>query len=331
MALSEINPSKDNLKKNIRTWWDTNFSDQNLYKLKKFNSGQSNPCYLINSNLVLKIYKPKNALSSTDQKQHFVAASQFQPVLNSSGLAPKILGVYPDDYFLGADAILMEFIQGQDLSKALIAASDIEKFYAGRAIGSILKTVHETDSKTDQSFDTQELLAIAQSNLEKAQSMTYIPEYIRDLANQFITDYTPRIIVDDQVIVHGDVHPENFIKSKNKLLLIDWDLANIGMRFFESRMLLHMALMPANLVAKELEQHYPEGSLIDLLKGVLEVYPEILPPKYLPEIKIIALAEILSHFDLDNTVVNKITPVKRASFMFDQIFVKKFLEDLILV
>jgi len=310
-------PAQIDLKLNIELWWKVNFPETPFKSLVEFIAGQSHPCFLINSDCVLKIYF---------EGEHFATASHFQAVLISSGLVPKLLRVFPDDNFLGADAILMEFIQGQDLSKSLITASEIQKFDTGKQIGSILKTVHNTDAKTDQSFDTKELFTIAQDNLKKAQSMAFMPKHIYDLANQFIINYTPKIIIEDRVIVHGDAHPENFIQQKSKLFLIDWDIASMGMRIYETRMLLHMALMPANLVAQELEQYYPEGSLVTLLKGILEVYPEILPAKYLPEIKLIALAEILGHFDLDDSIKNKVTPVKRASYMFEQIFIDDILE-----
>lgn len=309
-------------------WYKDRFQKE-IDSISLLSGGQSNLCYLINGEYVLKIYKPKYSYATKNQQKHFDVGSKFQPALNSSGFTPKIFQVYQNDDTLEANAMLMEYIKGEDLSKTLSNAGEELKYTTGQEIGLMLKVIHQSQTILNQNYNTQELVDIVRRNLSIAIERGLLPHNIQTQSQEFINQYTPRIIAESLVLVHGDAHLENFIKQQNKLYVIDFDLCSMGLAFFEARMLLHLAFMPANLVSEELEAYYPEGSMLNLIKGIIRTYPEILPKKYLDEVKLIVLAEILRHFDLDESVGNKITPVKRASFMFNQIFNQQVLENLL--
>ena len=68
--------------------------------------------------------------------------------------------------------------------------------------------------------------------------------------------------------------------------------------------------------------------MLTLLKGIINSYPKIMPLNYLPEIKLIALAEILQRFNLNESSKNKLTHIERASQMFKQIFIKNSLKNI---
>ena len=317
---------------NIQKWWKHNFSNRKLKSISLLPGGQSNLCYLINRELVLKIYKPKYEYAIGNQKAYFEVGSQFQHTLNSSGFTPRVLGVYPKDELLQASAILMEFIKGEDLSKVLAYSNDRSTQYSiGKKIGEILRIIHQTKTIPDREYNTQKSLDIAKSKLSKAIQKKFIPTHIQNLSEQFISNYKSKVITQDFVLVHGDAHLENFIKQGNELFVIDFDMCSMGLNFLELRMILHLAFMPANLVAEELEIFYPNGSMLTLLKGIINSYPQIMPQEYLPEIKLIALTEILQRFNLNISLENNSIHIERASQMFKQIFVESLLENILLV
>ncbi|MEM1311891.1 MAG: aminoglycoside phosphotransferase family protein [Patescibacteria group bacterium] len=316
------------LEKKIKIWYKEKFQKK-IDSISLLSGGQSNLCYLINNNYVLKVYKPKYSYAKKDQEKYFDTAREFQPKLNKSGFTPKITQVYVDDDILEANVILMEYIAGKDLSITLSKCSEDFKFNTGQEIGSILKAIYQSETISNQSYNTQELLDTTKRHLAIAIERGVIPQNILIKSQEYIDNYIPRNISEDFVLVHGDAHLENFIKQQSKLFVIDFDLCSMALAFFETRMLLHLAFMPANLVSEELEIYYPEGSMLILVSGVIESYPEILPHKYFSEIKLIALTEILGKFDLDESVVDRIIPIRRASFMFDQIFNQSALENLL--
>lgn len=313
----------------IEKWWKHNFPNRELKSVALLSGGQSNLCYLINKELVLKIYQPKYEYAVGNQEAHFAAGSQFQPSLNSSGFTPEVIGVYPEDELLQANAMLMEYIEGDDLSKVLAYSSDKSTQYStGKKIGEMLRALHRTKTIPNQEYNTRKSVDLVKNRLSRVIQKGFIPTRIQNLSEQFISIYKSKVIVDDFVLVHGDAHLENFIKQDSKLFIIDFDACSMGLNFFELRILLHLAFMPANLVAEELEIYYPNSSMLTLLKGIIDSYPKIMPLKYLPEIKLIALAEILQRFNLDESSKNKLTQIERAGQMFEQIFIKSSLENI---
>lgn len=317
----------------IEKWWKRNFSNRELKSVTLLSGGQSNQCYLINKELILKIYKPKYKYAIGNQEAHFKIGSQFQSSLNSSGFTPKVIGVYPkDELLVQASAMLMEYIEGEDLSKVLAHSNDESTQYStGKKMGEMLRVIHQTKTIPNKEYNTQKLIDIAKNKLSRAIQKGFIPTHIQDLSEQFISNYKSKVITEDFVLVHGDAHLENFIKQGSKLFIIDFDMCSMGLNFFELRILLHLAFMPANLVAEELEVYYPNSSMLTLLKGIINSYPQIMPIAYLPEIKLLALAEILQRFNLNKSSANKLTHIKRASQMFKQIFIKKSLENILAI
>lgn len=171
------------LKISIEKWWKHNFSNRELKSVTLLSGGQSSLCYLINKELVLKIYKPKYKYTIGNQEIHFEVGSQFQPRLNSSGFTPKVLAVYPKDELLQASAILMEYIEGENLSKVLAYSSDESIQYStGKKIGEILRVIHKTQTIPNKKYNTQQLIDIAKNKLSRAIQKGFIPTHIQDLS-----------------------------------------------------------------------------------------------------------------------------------------------------
>lgn len=313
----------------IEQWWKLNFPSRELKSVTMLSGGQSNLCYQINNELVLKIYKPKYEYAVGNQEAHFKVCSQFQSSLNSSGFTPKVIEVYPKDELLQASAMLMEYIEGEDLSKVLAFTNDEStKYSTGKKMGEMLRVIHQTQTIPNRKYNTQKLIDIARNKLFEAIRKGFIPTHIQNLSEQFISNYKSKVITEDLVLVHGDAHLENFIKQDNELFIVDFDTCSMGLSFFELSILLHLAFMPANLVAEELEVYYPNSSMLTLLKGIINSYPKIMPLKYLPEIKLIALVEILQRFNFNEFSKNKLTHIERATQMFEQIFIKNSLKNI---
>ena len=181
----------------------------------------------------------------------------------------------------------------------------------------------------NQDYQTEGLLEEIKTQFEGAKKKNLLFPQIQKAVENTLLTYQPRIIKDNFVLTHGDAHPENFILTRDDLKIIDLDMCKPSLRFVEMQMILHAVCMPANLVSIELEQYYPDGSLVSWLKGILAEYPEICPEKYLPEIKLITLLEILYKFNLSEAVTNKDTPRQRALSMYNMIFEENLLESTI--
>lgn len=323
-----LRPETENLA-NINKWWQTNFPNQTLFGIKKFAGGQSNNCYLLNSSLVLKMYSPKFAYAIGGQSKHFEVGSHYQQLLSQTGFAPKIFAIYKNDPLLGTNAILMEYVDGKDLSQVIYTYSEEQKYQTGREIGKLLRSFHSAEIIPNQKYDTQVLINQTKEEYEGAKTKGLIYPELADSVESMINNYEPRIIVDNFVLTHGDAHLENFIVTKTGLRVIDLDTCSLDLPIHDMRMLLHTACMPINIVAVELEKFYSSGSLISMLKGVINEYPQVCPSKYIAEIKLIALLEILNKFNLPNSLVDKDTPRIRAMEMFNIVFEENLLESIL--
>ena len=317
------------MKDKINKWWQKQFADKPLLKIQELTGGQSHPCFLINETVVLKIYVTKYSWSNSSADTGFTKAQEFQAKLSSSGFTPKILGIYQNDKILKADAILMEYISGVNLSTVLYKYTEDQMFENGQQVGRLIQKINQTQLMRNQSFDTQELLDEINFEFNEAKQKGLLYKEIKDFYKEFVLTYKPRIIQDEFVLVHGDIHPENLIIAGSGLKLIDFDICSFGPRFQEVRILLHAGCIPADLVPEELEPFYPAGMLMSWFKGVVNSYPELAKPEFSNEIKLIAFLEILGKFNLGDNITDKNTPRGRGMEMFRLVFDKNLIEELV--
>lgn len=313
----------------IEQWWQKQFPDKPIIKTKELVGGQSHPCFLLNDSLVLKIYVTKFSWSSGSSDMGFAKAKEFQTKLSGSALTPKILGIYQNDQILEADAILMEYISGVNLSTVLYKYTKDQMFENGQRVGSLIKTINQTQALPNQTFDTKVLVDEIDSEFNQAKQKGLLYIEIEDFYTSFVQTYKPRIIQHDFVLVHGDIHPENLIIADSGLKVIDFDVCSFGLRFQEMRMLFHVACIPADLVPEDLEPFYPEGSLIPWFNGIVESYPELVEPGFLNAIKLIAFLEIVGKFNLGKNIGDKDSPRSRGMEMFRLVFEGELLQELI--
>ena len=270
----------------------------------------------------------KYSWSSGSADKSFAKAKEFQTKLFSTGFTPKILGIYENDEILEADAILMEYLCGVNLSTVLYKYTEIEMFENGQLVGSLIKKINRTQALPNKTFDTQELVDEISFEFNGAKQKNLLYKEIEDFYTSFVKTYKPRIIQDEFVLVHGDIHPENLIITDSGLKLIDFDMCSLGPRFQEIRMLLHTACIPIDLVPESLEPFYPAGTLIPWFKGVVKSYPDLVKSEFINEIKLIAFLEILGKFNLGENIGDKDTPRSRGMEMFRLVFEKELFEQL---
>jgi Phosphotransferase enzyme family len=277
----------------IQHWWQINFPNEALVSVKKPSSGCTSHTYVLNDEVLLKIYISKDG--DTIQSDYFnngkIAVDKVQGIQEC--LTDSILLSEMDDIF-GAPIRCMRFLESSDLSNFLYKLDSKETIELAHKIGLIIKKIHKESTIVNQEYDTQHLIDLAKKALEIAAKNQQIEKNYYDTIFEFVKNYDSRIIKTDFVLVHSDLHPENYLKSKDgKYYIIDFDLSFVGWNMFELRKLIHAALVPSFLVNDTLDSHYPNKSMIPFFKGLMQVYPELFDSIYLNEIKLSLIPKLL--------------------------------------
>jgi Phosphotransferase enzyme family len=104
------------------------------------------------------------------------------------------------------------------------------------------------------------------------------------------------IIKTDFVLVHNDLHPENYLRDGlEKDFLIDFDMSFVGWKIFELRKLLYAALIPGYLVNQKLDNFYTNKSMIPFFQGLVSIYPELFSYEFMDEIKLLMIPQGLNN------------------------------------
>jgi serine/threonine protein kinase len=255
--------------------------------------GAMTQSFILNENLILKVYFSKDG---TESRENFFdkAKNAIRLLDGFSECVPKVKGIFENDEILGASAFLSEYIESTDLSNILYNISSEKVFEHGCKVGKMIKKMHETTRVKSQEYDTQKLLDLAKKAFEFALDNKLLTNTDYDLVNEFVINYKPKIIKTDFVLVHQDLHPENYlIDSEGNYFLIDFDMSFVGWKIFELRKLTYAALIPAYLVPETLDSFYPNKSMINFWNGLKAVYPDFFDPQYIDEVKLLNLPQIL--------------------------------------
>jgi thiamine kinase-like enzyme len=318
------------IEERVKTWLNTKYPEITIESINMLSGGQTNLCYRINQDYVLKVYLSKQSEKSGRELRYFRNGTLLSQQFNDSGFIPRIYGVYENDEILEANALLMEYIEGKELSRILHYSNGRNRQKIGRKIGTILKYLHSSQILSNQLYDTEQLREKVITRLWKANKIGSMDKEISRFASKFVEKYESKDILTDFVVIHNDAHLENFIITPSKSLrLIDFDMLQSGPAFLEMRMILHSCLMPGNLVARDIKSEYDNLLLLEILKGILKTYPQICPMQYLEEVKMLAMSEILAMFNLPKSCADYEVARKRGKLMFDAIFKSNLLEDFI--
>jgi thiamine kinase-like enzyme len=289
------------LDKKVIKWIGTNHPEIHVTSLELLNGGQTNICYLINKDLVLKIFQsPTSLTKNINSDRYFRNTSIIKTKINNS---PQIVGVYENDSIFHTSAILMKYIHGDALSNILYKCDDKYQLLLGRKIAKTLKSFHNTNTLKNQYFDTQPLLEKLITRIYFAKSFgNPAIQSIIDYANNFAVNYKVRDIKTTYVTCHNDAHLNNFIVGKNRTLhLIDFDQVKLAPSFMEAKTIINFCLVPESYMSTAWRNTYLGKTFPNLLKSILFNYPQLINSDNIEEVKLIMLTQLVTRFEEDNT------------------------------
>jgi aminoglycoside phosphotransferase (APT) family kinase protein len=282
-------------KSQIQEWWKEYFPNETLQSIETPSGGATTQTFILNRSKLLKVYISKDGSEIKDT--FYKNASRAMEVLENSDLfSPKVLCKSAKSKVFEAPFICYEFIESTDLSNILYKLNLDEQFANGKKIGEIIKQLHTLTSVIDQEYNTQNLLDLAQKALEFESENNLLESGVQEIMTKFVSEYKPRIIKTDFVLVHNDLHPENYLRDGlDRDFLIDFDMSFVGWKIFELRKLIYTALIPRYLVNQKLDDFYPNKSMITFFKGLISVYPELFSYEFLDEIKLLMVPQGLNN------------------------------------
>ena len=315
------------LDKKVIKWIGTNHPEISITSLELLNGGQTNICYLINNDLVLKIFKsPTSFMKNINSDRFFRNTSIIKTKINNS---PQIIGVYENDLILHTSVILMKYIHGDALSNILYKCDDNYQLILGRKIAKTLKSFHNTNTLKNQYFDTQPLLEKLITKIYFAKSF-HNPaiQNIIDFANKFAISYKARDIKTTYVTCHNDAHLNNFIVGKNRSLhLIDFDQVKLAPSFMEAKTIINSCLVPESYMTDSWRETYLGITFPNLLKNIINNYPQLINVDNIEEVKLIMLTQLITRFEEDINHPEYDLIISWSLRQFQSIFVDNILDN----
>ena len=303
-----------NIEDRVRCWLNQNHPELSVIDLNLIAGGQTNLCYLVNGQLVLKIYLSKSGVLTGKELRHFRGGALAQEKLSHLSFTPRVIGVYENDEILKANAVLMEYVQGVPLIQKLQGADEKKQYRYGKNIAKLLKKLHSSHTVPNQLYDTEILKEKAMAKLYQCEKAKCTPKKQARLAHRFLESYQPKDLNCDFVVLHKDTHFENFLVGKRgSMFLIDFDSVTLGPRFLELQKILTSTFASFCFLSPAQKLDYQNKTFIPLLKGLLDNYKKITDNgDSFDEIKLLALTEALSvilasHYDSNHsTTLQKI-------------------------
>ena len=246
----------------ISEWTESNV--KNFYgpaKYTKFNSGQSNPTYLIETSKKKYVLrkKPEGVLlksaHAVDREYRVQLALQ-----NSTVPVPRMHAFCSDVTILGTEFYIMEHLEGVCFEDPrLDSVAEHSRYSIFREMSNILAEIHKvdlvkyglSDYGPDGDYFTRQITRWTKqyrsSETDKIKSM-----------NQLILWLEENTPTDDgkRCLVHGDFRLDNllFDPKKNKCVaVLDWELSTIGHPFADLASVLMQWSMPTGLEGRGLQ------------------------------------------------------------------------------
>ena len=243
-------------------WAETNV--ENFFspaKYTKFNSGQSNPTYLIETSKKKYVLRKKpegillKSAHAVDREYRVQLALQ-----NSSIPVPQMYAYCDDESILGTEFYIMEHLEGVCFEDPrLDVVAQHRRFSIFEEMSNILAKIHKVD-------------LLKAGLTDYGPSGDYFTRQINRWTKQYRSSETDQIKSMDHLIlwleentptddgkrclVHGDFRLDNLLfdpKKNNCVAVLDWELSTIGHPFADLASVLMQWSMPTGLEGRGLQ------------------------------------------------------------------------------
>ena len=243
-------------------WAENNIENFNIpAKYTKFNSGQSNPTYLIDTSKKKYVLRKKpegillKSAHAVDREYRVQLALQ-----NSQIPVPRMYAYCDDVSILGTEFYIMEYLEGVCFEDPrLDVVPQYRRYSIFEEMSNILAEIHKVD-----------LLKVGLSDYGPGgdyftrQITRWTKQYRSsetgqiDSMNQLILWLEENVPADDgkRCLVHGDFRLDNLLfdpKKSNCVAVLDWELSTIGHPFADLASVLMQWSMPTGLEGRGLQ------------------------------------------------------------------------------
>ena len=208
-------------------------NDTSLLDIKQFKGGQSNPTYLLQTNVrnfVLRRKPPGKLLPSAhavDREYRVISA-----LAETNVPVPKTYGLCDDSDVVGTPFFVMDFLEGEVYwDHMLPAASNKERIKIYQQKNKVLANLHSLDYKAAglETYGKPGNYVARQVSRWTTQYLASETESIPEM-NKLIEWLPENIPNDDETsIVHGDFRLDNMIYKNHEVIgVLDWELSTLG-------------------------------------------------------------------------------------------------------
>lgn len=173
--------------------------------------GRTAEVFQYGAHRVLKLYR--EGWGETD------ASAEYENNLCARHLGLPVPDVFEMVVYRGRRGIISEFIDGEPLT-TLVVKKPWKIFWAANALAQLHVSVH--------GLRTRELPALKNRLEERLSVATEIDPNIRARALELL-----RSRQEDDVVCHGDFHPDNVLLTREGLTIIDWLDAASGSKVYD--------------------------------------------------------------------------------------------------
>jgi aminoglycoside phosphotransferase (APT) family kinase protein len=206
-----------------------------LDAIQQFQGGQSNPTYLLSTNLgkyVLRKKPPGRLLPSAhlvEREYRILRALEKTPVP-----VPRVHFLCEDAEIIGTPFFVMDFVPGRIIKNAADAALDAdERWEIFKAMNAALTSLHQVDPRLVGLGDFGKWGDYASRQI-KRWSRQYESSRTEDIPamdflGQWLLTHLPSD--DETTLVHGDFRLDNLViheKEPRVLAVLDWELSTLG-------------------------------------------------------------------------------------------------------